>query len=49
MDEKNIIAIQYIHLESKQRVPLQKVFLFINKGALITKCDLPRLYEYIRK
>ena len=32
--EKNITALQHVRSKSKQRVTLQNIFRFINKGAL---------------
>ena len=40
MEEKIIAAIQYIRSKSKQRVTSQRIFRFINKGALSTDCEL---------
>ena len=40
MEEKIITAIQYIRSKSKQRVTSQRIFRFINKGALIIECEL---------
>ena len=40
MEEKIITAIQNIRSKSKQRVTLQRIFLFINKGALSIECEL---------
>ena len=40
MEEKTITMIQYICSKSKQRVTSQRIFRFINKGALIIECEL---------
>ena len=40
MEEKIIAAIQYIRSKSKQRVTSQRIFRFINKGALSIDCEL---------
>ena len=40
MKEKIIAAIQYIRSKSNQRVTLQRIFRFINKGALSIDCEL---------
>ena len=40
MEEKNITAIQHICSKSKPRITLQRVFRFINKGALSIECEL---------
>ena len=40
MEEKIIAAIQHIHLKSKQRVTSQRIFRFINKGAVSIGCEI---------
>ena len=40
MEEKIITAIQNIRSKSKQRVTSQRIFWFINKGALSSECEL---------
>ena len=40
MEEKIITAIQNIRSKFKQKVTLQRIFPFINKGALSTECEL---------
>ena len=40
MEEKILTAIQHIRPKSKQRVTLQRIFRFINKGALSTEREL---------
>ena len=42
MDEKIITTIQHIRSKSKQRVVSQRIFQFINKGALSIECELFR-------
>ena len=44
MEEKIITASQNIRSKSRQRVTSQRIFRFINKGAL-SMLTLPRLYE----
>ena len=39
MEEKIITAIQNIRSKSKQRVTSQRIFWFINKGALSSECE----------
>ena len=40
VEEKIVAAIQYIRSKSKQRVTSQRIFRFINKGALSIDCEL---------
>ena len=40
MEEKIIAAIQHIRSKSKQRVTSQRIFRFINKGAVSIGCEL---------
>ena len=40
MEENIFAAIQHILSKSKQRVTSQRIFQFINKGALIIDCEL---------
>ena len=40
MEEKIITAIQNIRSKSKQRVTSQRIFRYINKGALSIECEL---------
>ena len=40
MEEKFFAAIQHIRSKSKQRVTFQRIFRFINKGAVSPGCEL---------
>ena len=40
MEEKVMAAIQHIRSKSKQRVTSQRIFRFINKGAVSIGCEL---------
>ena len=40
MERTNIIVIKHIRAKSKQSVTSQRIFRFINKGALIIDCEL---------
>ena len=44
MEENIITAIQHIRSKSKQGVTSERIFRFINKGAVSIECEfLPRL------
>ena len=40
MEEKINTVVEQIRSKSKQRVTLQRIFWFINKGALSIECEL---------